>query len=109
MSTEEHLLCFISCVPTCTYAEYPHYALVQIVLLPGQSCLSALQGKAGLASSVQGSSSWWAPHRAISLLGWVHGTGSRQGTQPLKKVSKQKLYKFWCGGALCCSLAEPFV
>lgn len=35
--------------------------------------------------------------------------GSWEGTWPLKEVGKQKLHKFWRGGAVCCSPAEPFV
>lgn len=85
----------------CTCAEYSHCALGQILLLPGQSCPPAPQGKAGLASNVQGSSSWWALHRAVSLLGWVH-SWEQGGDTAFEEGQQAKAIQVlvWCGSVL---------
>lgn len=67
MSSEEHLLCFILCLFTCTCAEYSYCALGLIPLPPDRPALPLLRERA------QSSRGQWALHRVAHLPGWAHG------------------------------------
>lgn len=60
MSSEEHLLCFISHVPACSCAEYSHCAMGPIRCLPERPALlipahrAAVAGGLHTARSVRG-------------------------------------------------------